>query len=97
MKLFFKLDTLLSDKACLCSFQIHWNVEWCGSVSEVLKVNAKDFHKYNHFNEKLKLSNHSLNLLKNYSLEFCVKQCLKEVQNSTTHLNAIEAINQLTR
>lgn len=78
--------------------QVHWSLEWFGGLENVLKWESIDEKNCNGaFDERLLLTNYGLLLLKNCSLEYCTKNYLIDIQNSTTHLAVFDALTKLTR
>ncbi|KAK5645259.1 hypothetical protein RI129_006559 [Pyrocoelia pectoralis] len=89
--------SLLSDKWCQNSIQIHWNSEWFGGFSEILQWKEIQYSTTANcdFNSDLRLTNNTLLLLKCSSLEYCISQCLIDIQNGTSHNSIIESIAKL--
>ncbi|KAF5272203.1 hypothetical protein FQA39_LY01285 [Lamprigera yunnana] len=89
--------TLFSDRWCQHSIQIHWNSEWFGGFSELLKWQEVHYTKENasEFNKSLYLTNSDLQMLKSSSINFGICRCLNEIQNSTYTTRTIDNIYRL--
>ncbi|XP_031350383.1 rotatin isoform X3 [Photinus pyralis] len=84
--------SLLSDKWCRNSIQIHWNSEWFGGFAEILRW--KEI-QHSEFSSDLRLNNNSLLILKSSCLEYCIFQCLMDIQNAISHSSIVDSISKL--
>lgn len=80
--------------------RVYWNIEWFGSISQVLALNNEDLKKniFSPFLPKdMLLRPEDLRSLKECSIGFGIKKMLFDVQNATTHETVITALNELNR
>ncbi|KAK4876162.1 hypothetical protein RN001_012584 [Aquatica leii] len=91
--------SLMSDKWCKNSIQIHWNSVWFGGFSELLKWNEVQYSKEDssQFHTSLHLTSSDLEMLKSSSIDYGVSKCLTNIQNGTCHVTTVDNINKLER
>jgi hypothetical protein len=89
------VELLTSDRCCLSSIQIQWNLEMFGGLDELLAWGEIDYSQ-NNIVDILKLRNYDLCSLKASSIDYYVRKYLTDVQNGTMHETVIDCINKLT-
>ncbi|KAJ8927425.1 hypothetical protein NQ314_020095 [Rhamnusium bicolor] len=90
--------SIISDRWCLSSIQIQWNLENFGGFQELIKwedIKYDDDSMIN-FVDELKLSSYDLNAIKSSCISFCIRKYLNTIQNGTSHKIVIESVDYLT-
>lgn len=85
----------MSDKWCLSSIQIQWNLEVFGGFDQLLSWKEVDYSE-TRIVDLLKLTSYDLAKLKASSIDYHIKLYLDKIQNGTLHDDVMENLNKLT-
>lgn len=93
--IFVVLGVIVNDRWCMSSIQIQWNCELFGGFQELVQKNEIDYNRID-CSDILKLTQYDLLRVKTSSVHYCVKYHLNQLENSTTHISAVDSIDFLT-